>query len=53
MSGSDSLTSALEGWFDTLLRDLPDVVRQRVEREFFPMLWDTFSADERRSGRAG
>lgn len=49
MSDFDSLTSALEGWFDTSLRDLPDVVRQRVMRDFIPMPWDSLSADERRS----
>lgn len=48
MSDFDSLTWALEGWFDTPLRDMPDAVRQRVEQEFFPMPWDSLSADQRR-----
>ncbi len=49
MSSFDSLTWALEGWFDTRLRDLPDALRQRVEREFSPMPWDDVTADQRRS----
>jgi hypothetical protein len=49
MSDFDSLTKAIEGWFDTKLHDLPDVVRQRVVRDFVPMPWDSLSADERRS----
>lgn len=47
MSDFDSLTWALEGWFDTLLRDLPEAVRQRVEQDFFPLPWDSFSAAKR------
>lgn len=49
MSTFDALTFALEDWFDTPLRDLPDAARQRVEQEFFPMPWDNLSADQRRS----
>ncbi len=49
MSDFDSLTWAFEDWFDTQLCDLPDALRQRVEREFFPMPWDNLSADQRRS----
>lgn len=48
MSGFDSLTWALDGWFETALCDLPEVLRQRVEREFLPMPWDQLSAAERR-----
>lgn len=48
MSDFDSLTWALEDWFDTPLSDLPHTVRQRVERDFIPMPWDSLSADERR-----
>lgn len=48
MSSFDSLTLALEGWFDKALCDLPDALRQRVEEEFFPMPWDRLSAEERR-----
>ncbi len=47
MSSFDSLTWALEGWFDTRLRDLPDALRQRVKRDF-PMSWDGLTADQRR-----
>lgn len=49
MSTFDALTLALEEWFDALLIDLPDALRQRVEKEFFPMPWDKLSADQRRS----
>jgi len=33
MSDFDSLTWALEDWFDTTLGDIPDALRQRVEQE--------------------
>jgi len=49
VSTFDPLTFALEGWFDRRLCDLPEVLRERVEQEFFPMPWDTLSADQRRS----
>lgn len=49
MSTFDSLTWALEEWFDAPLYDLPDTLRQRVKLEFFPMPWDELSADQRRS----
>lgn len=49
MDGFDSLTLALEDWFDTPSAELPDALRQRVVQEFFPMPWDTLSADQRRS----
>ena len=49
MSSFDSLTLALEDWFDTRLADLPDALRQRVLQEFSPLPWDTLSADQRRS----
>lgn len=49
MSAFDALTLALEDWFDSRLCDLPDVLRQRVEKDFFPMPWDRLSADQRRS----
>lgn len=45
----ESLTLALEGAFDKLLDALPVVLRQRVEKEFFPMPWDSLSAEQRRS----
>jgi len=45
----DTLTVALEDWFDRPLCDLPDALRQRVEQEFFPMPWDKLSRDQRRS----
>jgi hypothetical protein len=49
MCSFDSLTLALEDWFDTPLADLPDALRKRVVHEFFPMPWDNLSADQRRS----
>lgn len=45
----DSLTLALENWFDTPLCDLPNALRQRINLEFLPMPWNSFSADQRRS----
>ena len=48
-SSFESLTLALEDWFATPIAKLPDALRQRVVQEFFPMPWDTLSADQRRS----
>ena len=39
MSSFDSLTLALEAWFDTPLPYLPDALRERIVQEFFPMPW--------------
>jgi|MTBAKSStandDraft_2_1061841.scaffolds.fasta_scaffold06391_3 hypothetical protein len=44
----ESLTFALDGWFDKNLDDFPESLRQRVEQDFFPNLWDALSADQRR-----
>ena len=49
MTTFDALTFAFEDWFDTPLCDLPGILRERVEREFFPMPWDLLSADQRRN----
>lgn len=49
VSGFDSQTWALEDGFDTPFGDLPAPVRQRVERYLFPMLWDSLSAEHRRT----
>lgn len=46
----ESLTHALDGWFDKKLDDLPQALRQLVERDFFPNLWDALSAEQRRHG---
>ena len=43
----DSLTLALDGWFDKNLDDLPQELRQRAEREFSPIPWNGLSADQR------
>jgi len=48
MSNFDSLALAFEDWFDKPLSDLPGALRERVEREFAPMPWDSLSADQRR-----
>lgn len=50
MRDFDSLTLVLENWFDTPMCDLPDALRQRVEKEFSLMPWDRLTADQRRSG---
>ena len=44
-----SLTLALEGWFDKNLDDLPINLRKRVESEFFPVHWDGLSVHQRQS----
>lgn len=49
MSGFDSLTTALEGGFDKLLRDLPKDMKKRIEQDFFPISWDNLSPDQRRN----
>lgn len=49
MSNFDSLTLALEDWFDTKRCDMPDAIRRRVEIDFFPMPWDEMTAEQRRS----
>ena len=48
MDQFDALSLALEVWFDRPLGDLPDALRQRVEREFSPMPWEQLTADQRR-----
>jgi len=45
----DSLVVALEGWFDRDLLDLPQPLRDRLERNFFPMPWDKLNPAQRRS----
>lgn len=45
----ESLTAALEGWFDKPKDGLPDKQRHRVEVDFFPMPWDDLSPERRRS----
>lgn len=49
MENFDSLTAALNNWFDIPLADLPEAIRERVDRDFFPMPWDRLDADQRRS----
>ena len=45
----ESMETALEGWFDKPLAELPDEQRHRVETDYSPMPWDNVSADQRRS----
>jgi hypothetical protein len=45
----ESLTLALDGWFNTDRLELPDALRKRVEFEFFPAPWDNLSSSQRRS----
>jgi len=42
-----SLKLALDGWFNKKLSDLPSDLRQRVEQDFVPNLWDNLSEDQR------
>lgn len=49
MNNAESLTGALEDWFDCPLSDLPAELGQRVKQEFFPFKWDDTSAEGRRS----
>lgn len=44
MSTFISLVSALEGWFDKPLAELPAELHQRVEDEFWPMPWERLTA---------
>ena len=45
----ESLTVALDVWFDKPQDELPDEQRYRVETDFFPMPWNDLSPDQRRS----
>lgn len=49
MSDFDSLTWAFEEWFDTPLCELPELLRERAQKDFFPIGWAGLSADQRRS----
>ena len=53
MSGFDSLTWALDGWFETSLCDLPDALRLRIERVFLALSWDQLCASDRRRQLGG
>jgi hypothetical protein len=44
----DSLTLALEVWFDKPLCDLPDALKQKIEKDSFLMQWDHLSVAGRR-----
>ena len=44
----ESLTLALDGQFDKPLAELPEALRQRVEREFFMVRWNAITPDQRR-----
>ena len=49
MTAYDSLLLALEGKFETKLNELPEALRERVEREMYPCPWDHLSPEQRRS----
>ena len=49
MTNFESLTWALVDWFDKLLVELPESLRQRVEKDFFPFTWEYLSPTQRRS----
>jgi hypothetical protein len=49
MADFNSLTTALEGWFEKPLADLPDEQQQRIRDAFFPMPWDRLNENQRRS----
>ena len=44
-----SLLLALEGYFEAKLDELPEVLRERVQREIRPCAWDHLSPKQRRS----
>lgn len=50
MGNYDHLTIALEDWFDKPLSDIPDNIRQRIEKDMFPLPWDSLSPEQRRIG---
>jgi hypothetical protein len=49
MSKYKPLINELVAWFEKPLGELPEDLRARVLSDFFPMPWDTLSADQRRS----
>lgn len=49
MTAFDSLTLALDGWFESPACDLPDALRLRVEKAFSLLAWDDLNAEHRRS----
>ena len=49
MSEYDSLLHALEGYFNIKLDDLPESLRERVERDMYPCPWDHLGPEQRRS----
>lgn len=44
-----SLTTALDGWFDKPLSELPKHLQERVRKDFFPMPWESLSSEQRQS----
>lgn len=44
----ESLHDALDKLFDNPLTSLPMALQQRIEKEYFPISWDSLSADQRR-----
>lgn len=44
-----SLSLALEDWFDLALDSLPDELAKRVQSDLFPLPWDEMSSQQRRA----
>jgi hypothetical protein len=44
----ESLELALVEWFDTAFEELPELLQQRVERDFFPVPWGLLNSEQRR-----
>jgi len=49
MNEFDSLTLALEDWFDRPLGDLPDVLRLRAAEDLAPLRWEELAPQQRRT----
>jgi len=49
MTDFASLTTALDGWFDKPLSELPEAIQKRVRKDFFPIPWDSLSTEQRHS----
>jgi hypothetical protein len=43
-----SLTAMLQQWFELSFSDLPDDLKYRVKREYFPLSWDKLTSEQRR-----
>lgn len=48
MDDFESLSGALDGWFEVDWTELPAPLQERVRKDFFPMSWDQLAPDQRR-----